>query len=133
MKSLKELLQKATINKSTISKEADNWLIEHGYIKTEVYGWEKPEHLTSMALSPDVRGVPCHLTDEWDTKEQTVQAKDMFGRRTGEKQVEVIRFKTGRKVWAPTPNYMAFRDFKKQMYNKWYMEKYGTPFPETES
>lgn len=57
MKTLKELFNEAG-SWSGVSEKASNRLIERGYIYNEVFGWEKPETLTSFQLDPNMTAIP---------------------------------------------------------------------------
>lgn len=57
MKSLKELFNESG-SWSGVSEKASNRLIERGYIYSPVFGWEKPETLTSFQLDPNMEGIP---------------------------------------------------------------------------
>jgi hypothetical protein len=124
MKSLKELLIKAKTNNTTISSEADNWLIENGYIKTIAFGWEKPEYLEKFGISPNAKGIPAVQRDEEEIEYSYKEKRDQFGVKTGEKEAIPYKKKTGRKIWVTAPYYLAYTEFKKEMYKQWHFEKF---------
>ena len=57
MKSLKELFNESG-SWSGVSEKASNRLIERGYIYNPVFGWEKPETITSFQLDPNMEAIP---------------------------------------------------------------------------
>lgn len=95
-------MEQSKAQNSSIQKVSENWLIEHGYIKTEIFGWEKPEFLKMFDLSPDLKGVPAV-------------------------QIEVTENGKTRKVWVASKNYLEYKKFKKDLYIQHLAEKYNTP------
>lgn len=68
MQLLKELLIEAKKQNKRIKEVSENWLIEQGYIKTEAYGWEKPEILEKFNLNLNCKGIPHNLVDGMEYK-----------------------------------------------------------------
>jgi len=118
MQSLNEILEKSKKNNITVREESENWLIEHGYIYTEVFGWEKPEYLEMFNLNPNSRGIPCVQVEEIEYRENKYVKKDVYGNKTGECEIKKTPIKTGRMVYAPKENYLSYREFKKDLFEK---------------
>jgi len=57
MKTLKELFNEAG-SWAGVSEKASNRLIERGYIYNPVFGWERPETITSFQLDPNMEAIP---------------------------------------------------------------------------
>jgi hypothetical protein len=134
MKSLQEILTKNSLSKNNLKEFGQTcreWLIEHGYIYSEVFGWERMEIIEQFKLDPELKGVPSVLCDDMDYKEVMEYEKDAYGQRTGEKVVKRKWFKTGKQYWGAAENYLAYMQFKRDRWAKYdaedYAKKVNTP------
>ena len=128
MKSLQEILTKNSLSKNNL-KEFGNycaeWLIEHGYIHSEVFGWERMEIIEQFKLDPELKGIPAVYRKEIDYKDTIKNIKDEFGKSTGEKQIVRTPYETGKMILGPADNYMAYLQFKKDRWAKYDAEDYA--------
>lgn len=124
MKSLKELLEKASKQNKRIKEVSEDWFIERGYIKTEAFGWERMEILERFGLNPNAKGVPHELIDGTEYKKDGYKKK-VFGNFNQEEETTGHFVKTGKKEWAPTQNYLLYRQFKKQEYENYLKQKFA--------
>lgn len=120
MKSIKELIKGKTIRER--ADYSEKWLIEHGYIYTEAFGWEKPEYLERFGLNPNANAIPGQYYEDFDIKE-TKQAKtDFYGNKTGEYEIKVEKIPNGKHFLGASQNYLNFRDWKRKRRIAWDLE-----------
>lgn len=120
MKSIKEL-----IKGNTMKERADNseiWLIEHGYILTDAFGWEKPEYLERFGLNPNAKAIPGQYYEDFDTKDTKSAKTDIYGNRTGEYEIKTEKIPNGKHFLGASQNYLDFRKWKKERRIAWDLE-----------
>ena len=116
MEHIRDTLKKTLKEKGIkeVGKSCFDWLVEHGYLYSELLGWEKAEVYERFNLSPNITAVPCYYTDETDYKEKRMPITDEYGKRTGEYQMVKHQFFTGKKVLAINENYLNYMRWKKE-------------------
>lgn len=111
MKSIRELMSESKDYKQ-LAEITKQKMLERGFVYSEAYGWEKPEILERFGLDPNMTAIPGQIYDDLDYKEVTTEEKDAYGRKTGNKFVEKVPFKTGKKVWCESERWLAYQIYK---------------------
>jgi len=106
-KSIREIMRESK-SCSEMAEIAKNRFLEKGYIFNEVVGWINPKELERCGLDPNMTAIPAQLYDDLDYKEVITEEKDYTGRKTGNKTVEKVPYKTGKKVWCANENYFSY-------------------------
>lgn len=111
MKSIREIMRDNKDIRS-VAQMAKEKFIAKGYIHSEVYGWINPEDVEKFGLDPNANAIPAEEYDEVDYKEVTTEEKDAYGRKNGNKFVEKVPFKTGKKIWSASSRFLGYQGFK---------------------
>jgi len=108
MQSIREIMR-GNKDLKAMAEIAKQRFLEKGYIYSEVYGWIDPKKVEKYGLDPNASAIPAQIYDELDYKDVTNEEKDSYGRKTGQKTVEKVPFKTGKKVISASERYLAYQ------------------------
>jgi len=93
-------------------------LIEKGYVKNDVFGWEKIEILEKFNLDPDMKVIPSKRVDEVNHKDSKKAVKDNFGKNTGEYKIERLPVSTGKTLLVASDNWNDYINYKRQLFKQ---------------
>lgn len=110
------------------ANEAEESLMERGYIFTELFGWELPENITRWGFTIEealtLKGIPCKEDLVEETGSRSVPETDSHGNKTGRYIQET--YSTGTKMGIVIDQrWILYCIWKKQRLMKQLAEKYN--------
>ena len=97
-------------DRKNLAENSTAWLIEHEYVYSPVFGWEKANIVERFNLNPNLTGIPTELKPL--LVEVTGKNKDTYGNVVGgDSKTSYTEHPTAKKR-VPTQNWFDYRAYK---------------------